>query len=720
MAITKNSNKQWQVSPNLDSDKTLYTAGTIVDSDILVKSAKSVAGTGSATTPTASGASTSTSLSGTTLTVARSVTPTVVAGYVSSGTAGTVTITGTVPTQEKTVTSSNTDQTVTPDTGKLLSKVTVNAMAAATFANVGTSTTDQSSTSGYIPLVNAAGYTAQRWMNSLTIPASKTLSTVTLTAGTETARTYLSTLNVNGYTTITNLALSGVITTLNNNLGRIDTLTGNGNITTDSGTGTIATKTGTRTITNLGNSTTAGTLNITTNTYGTINVWGGKTKDKGVTIQNHVVTVDGDGTNAGTAVTNSSGDLINLTQTSTGWSNNYPIMNLYNHKFRNRSGAISGGNFSAASESNGTFSLTASGTDLIMWTCSQSAGNAYSDAYGPLIEVPSQATSLHFTVSNTNFTKNYITYWDSNKKTLNTAYISIGRDVTINTSTFPAGTKYISFRVGYGNATVGTTYTFTIMVNWGSMAQSWIPYYEPNVTSGSKSGGTVSWGTGWITSGSSTVTASDLGLSTWSPSSTYFQTSTTGAVSAAKYTKNQYNTNDYYVIAGTAGAITGGGLTHGNVTTNDTTYLTDTNTGFAVTFSNVASRAAASYSITKNGWISAAGTGLSATGDDTKSLTKYIKAGAVGSSDGAVSGSNATLETTNKSNVSVTGSGKGKVTTAGWINANTVASSASSASKYLNGITLNKGYQFDITNDVTNKVTVKYNNDTNSLDFIFA
>lgn len=81
---------------------------------------------GSATTPTASGAATATLLSGTTLTVSRNVTPTVVAGWVSSGTVGTVTITGTVPTQSKSATPTGTEQTISPDSGKLLSSVTVN------------------------------------------------------------------------------------------------------------------------------------------------------------------------------------------------------------------------------------------------------------------------------------------------------------------------------------------------------------------------------------------------------------------------------------------------------------------------------------------------------------------------------------------------------------------------------------------------------------------
>lgn len=116
-------------SETLDSKSKKYTFstnGTYVNGDIeLTVTAKD----GSAITPTSRGASTSTSLNGTTLTVARSVTPTVSAGWIASGTAGTVTITGTVPTQAKIVTPSISDQIITPDSGNLLSSVTVKAIS---------------------------------------------------------------------------------------------------------------------------------------------------------------------------------------------------------------------------------------------------------------------------------------------------------------------------------------------------------------------------------------------------------------------------------------------------------------------------------------------------------------------------------------------------------------------------------------------------------------
>lgn len=100
--------------------------------------------------------------------------------------------------------------------------------------------------------------------------------------------------------------------------------------------------------------------------------------------------------------------------------------------------------------------------------------------------------------------------------------------------------------------------------------------------------------------------------SSYTPSSTYFQTSTTGAVSAAVIEANKYASSAY-----------------------------------------------------------------------------YVKSGVLASTGGAVTGSNATLSDTDTSGVSVTGSGKGNVTTAGWIAAG-AASSASSQTKYLTGVTINK------------------------------
>lgn len=95
--------------------------------------------------------------------------------------------------------------------------------------------------------------------------------------------------------------------------------------------------------------------------------------------------------------------------------------------------------------------------------------------------------------------------------------------------------------------------------------------------------------------------------STFTPNTTYFQTGTTGAVSTTPVIPaNQYATAIHFLKKGTAGAISGGGVTGTRVTLS-----TSNTSGVSIT------RAAASYSISTAGWISAAGSGLSAS-------TQYI------------------------------------------------------------------------------------------------
>lgn len=169
----------------------------------------------------------------------------------------------------------------------------------ANFVNITTS-----DVASAVPIVDTAGYTGTRSIDGITIPASKKLD-VTLTAGTSSVNTILNVNRPTSGTTYTHVYLKG-----GTESSAFVTLASGNSISTFYWNGVINTVLGTGVIKNLGNSSTASTLNVITNTYGTINVWGGKTADKGVTIANHVVTVDGDGTNAGTAVTNSSGDLI--------------------------------------------------------------------------------------------------------------------------------------------------------------------------------------------------------------------------------------------------------------------------------------------------------------------------------------------------------------------------------------------------------------------------
>lgn len=123
-----------------------FAAGWI-SSDINTPSSVAQSGTASNTlylkegTATNSGTySNSTAvLNGTTLSLTNSVTPDVTAGWVATGTAGSVTLSGTVPTQTKAASGAG---TISPDSGYLLSSVTVRAGSAIPAATI----TDSSST----------------------------------------------------------------------------------------------------------------------------------------------------------------------------------------------------------------------------------------------------------------------------------------------------------------------------------------------------------------------------------------------------------------------------------------------------------------------------------------------------------------------------------------------------------------------------------------------
>lgn len=126
------------------------------------------------------------------------------------------------------------------------------------------------------------------------------------------------------------------------------------------------------------------------------------------------------------------------------------------------------------------------------------------------------------------------------------------------------------------------------------------------------------------------------------------------------------------------------------------------------------------------GWIS-----NGTAGTITVSGSAYIPAAtgsaSVNVTSNNVNGNNVVFGDTNLSNVTVGGSVSGTVTastTAGYTPANnsyaTANISSTATTKNVKGIVLNTGYQFDITNDITETVTVKYTTADNCLNFIFS
>lgn len=121
-----------------------------------------------------------------------------------------------------------------------------------------------------------------------------------------------------------------------------------------------------------------------------------------------------------------------------------------------------------------TYSFVASGTDMFIGNVWTSTGNDYNGTLGTLYKVKPN-TSYTLSCSNSNFSKNFITFYGSDKKSL--SY----QELTSNVATFttPNNCEYITIRVGNGSATSGTTYTTTIQLEKGSTATEYIEYKQP-------------------------------------------------------------------------------------------------------------------------------------------------------------------------------------------------------------------------------------------------
>ena len=147
------------------------------------------------------------------------------------------------------------------------------------------------------------------------------------------------------------------------------------------------------------------------------------------------------------------------------------IINIYDPNFRNSSNKIYCSN-GTATEENGEFSLTATGTDLRIWSV-QSTGASYDEiSMGKLYEFEEDTYTVMIT--NPLFTKNFVTYYDENKVSL--SYLTkSGSTFTIN-KTDKNGAKYFAVRIGYGSAVSGNTYKFSVMLEKGSISHQYVPY----------------------------------------------------------------------------------------------------------------------------------------------------------------------------------------------------------------------------------------------------
>ena len=133
-----------------------------------------------------------------------------------------------------------------------------------------------------------------------------------------------------------------------------------------------------------------------------------------------------------------------------------------------------------ATLSDGEYTLTATGADMFFGSVAN-PNVIYSNDKGVLYEFTSDVYQV--TITNTLFTKNYVTYYDENKVSL--GYISKGANKFDIQKTDKTGAKYFSLRLGYGSAVSGTSYKFKVQLERGTKKTDYEKYngnlYEINL-----------------------------------------------------------------------------------------------------------------------------------------------------------------------------------------------------------------------------------------------
>ena len=134
--------------------------------------------------------------------------------------------------------------------------------------------------------------------------------------------------------------------------------------------------------------------------------------------------------------------------------------NLYNSSFRIPiSDAVHASNGSATEE-NGIYTLTVTGTDARIWAIID-AGQQYSPNAGPRILVDN-IDKVTVTLSNDWFNKNYVTFYDENSTSINYKAFNNKQPFSI-----PENAKYISFRFGRSASVAGEVQSTTVLVEYG-------------------------------------------------------------------------------------------------------------------------------------------------------------------------------------------------------------------------------------------------------------
>ena len=119
------------------------------------------------------------------------------------------------------------------------------------------------------------------------------------------------------------------------------------------------------------------------------------------------------------------------------------------------------------------YKIKATGTDVII-NSQVASGSSYSSSAGTLIPCKYGET-IYYDTGNSNFSKNFITQYNSSKVSL--GYANTGRSSGSYTPTNSA-CEYISIRIGYGSATSGTEYTLAPIISKSSNLD-YAPYKTP-------------------------------------------------------------------------------------------------------------------------------------------------------------------------------------------------------------------------------------------------
>lgn len=134
--------------------------------------------------------------------------------------------------------------------------------------------------------------------------------------------------------------------------------------------------------------------------------------------------------------------------------------NLFDSSFRKANGTLTVAH-GTCTETNGIFTLKATDADIYLFDL-LNPSFFYNQECGPLIKIPkNNSGKLFFKNTNSLFTKNYITQYDENKKSLGASYISSN----VGYVTIKSNAKYCSIRTGYSKSVANEEYKFSIMLS---------------------------------------------------------------------------------------------------------------------------------------------------------------------------------------------------------------------------------------------------------------